>query len=642
MKPFLSLCMIVKNEEKVIERCLSSVAHLIDEIIIVDTGSTDHTKEIVAKYTSNIYDFEWNNDFSAARNYAASKATGEWIIALDADEYIDEENFKDFIQELIEDDAHFDAYSAKILNFAGKFGENLVQNFHDRIYKNNGDISYYRNIHEQFKNNKGKPLKNKNSSLLIFHSGYLNQTVYEKGKSERNKELLDREMSNGGNKAFDYFNYGNEYCSIGDYENALESYLKAYKMKADFRLSWVSTTLVQIIICLMNLKRYNDALNVIKDAENMYSTSPEFSYLKGEIFFLRGQLEDAKRMFLQIINNEDKYSHIILRPDLKNQRPHIRLGEIFLHQEDYNGAIYHFTSVLNINKYHEVGIKKVVFILNKFHTVEEISGFLISKELVNNKNVKSYVRACFEVGNPSLASCLLDRFHEENKLLSKVALLKKQLIKHEGYTEDFSEILQNEVIKSLNEANWINIIDFYLLRELKSEDEKLPSFLAPFEKNKSFQSLMNLLSGEAPDGNIDEELLLFSLQTLLSYKKSSLCDVILSNIQNAEKNVISKIAALLFSHGYKVEALQLYDKGDWNHFTEQDFINIINSLMETNNKPNAIEFAKYAMMIFENDFRFYIYILENAENYNLLVTTLEKAKNIFRDSFYLENFKLLG
>jgi len=96
MKPFISLCMIVKNEEKVIERCLSSVAHLVDEVVIVDTGSIDNTKEIITRYTSNIYDFEWINDFSAARNFAASKATGEWILVLDADEYIDEENFKIF------------------------------------------------------------------------------------------------------------------------------------------------------------------------------------------------------------------------------------------------------------------------------------------------------------------------------------------------------------------------------------------------------------------------------------------------------------------------------------------------------------------------------------------------------------------
>ena len=70
--------MIVKNESKVLRRCLDSVAHLMDEIIIVDTGSTDNTKKIALEYTDKVYDFEWINDFSAARNFAFSKATKDY------------------------------------------------------------------------------------------------------------------------------------------------------------------------------------------------------------------------------------------------------------------------------------------------------------------------------------------------------------------------------------------------------------------------------------------------------------------------------------------------------------------------------------------------------------------------------------
>ena len=85
----ISLCMIVKNEEAVLDRCLSSIADLMDEIIIVDTGSTDGTKAIAARYTSQIYDFRWEDDFAAARNFAFSKASMEYIYAPDADEVID-------------------------------------------------------------------------------------------------------------------------------------------------------------------------------------------------------------------------------------------------------------------------------------------------------------------------------------------------------------------------------------------------------------------------------------------------------------------------------------------------------------------------------------------------------------------------
>lgn len=88
----ISLCMIVKNEEAVLARCLDSVSDLMDEIIIVDTGSEDATKDIAARYTDKIYDFVWKDDFSKARNFAFSKASGDYIYSADADEVLDGEN----------------------------------------------------------------------------------------------------------------------------------------------------------------------------------------------------------------------------------------------------------------------------------------------------------------------------------------------------------------------------------------------------------------------------------------------------------------------------------------------------------------------------------------------------------------------
>ena len=93
----ISLCMIVKNEERVLERCLECLKDIVDEMIIVDTGSTDRTKEIAKRYTEKVYDYTWKDDFSAARNFSFSKATMEYIYVADADEIIDKENRRKFL-----------------------------------------------------------------------------------------------------------------------------------------------------------------------------------------------------------------------------------------------------------------------------------------------------------------------------------------------------------------------------------------------------------------------------------------------------------------------------------------------------------------------------------------------------------------
>ncbi|MBP3610137.1 MAG: glycosyltransferase [Lachnospiraceae bacterium] len=94
----ISVCMIVKNEEAVLSRCLDSLQGIADEIIIVDTGSTDRTKEIAAQYTDKIYDFTWVHDFSAARNFAFSKATKDYIYSADADEVLEPIDRRKFLQ----------------------------------------------------------------------------------------------------------------------------------------------------------------------------------------------------------------------------------------------------------------------------------------------------------------------------------------------------------------------------------------------------------------------------------------------------------------------------------------------------------------------------------------------------------------
>lgn len=145
----ISLCMIVKNEEGVLARCLDSVADLVDEIVIVDTGSSDRTKEIAAKYTDLIYDFEWIHDFSAARNFAFSKAGMEYIYSADADEVLDEENrerFRILKENLLPEIELVQMKYGNQLQFGTVY--NFDEEYRPKLFKRKRDFIWEEPIHE--------------------------------------------------------------------------------------------------------------------------------------------------------------------------------------------------------------------------------------------------------------------------------------------------------------------------------------------------------------------------------------------------------------------------------------------------------------------------------------------------------------
>ncbi len=145
----ISLCMIVKNEEEVLARCLDSIADLMDEIIIVDTGSSDRTKEIAAGYTSRIYDFKWNGSFADARNYSFSKATCQYIYCADADEILDEENrsrFRLLKKGLLPEIDIVQMYYCNQLSFNTIY--NFDKEYRPKLYKRLRTFTWFNPIHE--------------------------------------------------------------------------------------------------------------------------------------------------------------------------------------------------------------------------------------------------------------------------------------------------------------------------------------------------------------------------------------------------------------------------------------------------------------------------------------------------------------
>lgn len=150
----LSVCMIVKNEEACLARCLNSLREIADEFIIVDTGSEDSTKEIAQRYTDKVYDFAWTGSFSDARNYSFSLATGDYIYCADADEELDSENIRKFLllkEQLLPEIEIVQMY------YCNQLENNTIYNFdkelRPKLYKRLRPFVWNEPIHEQVKLN---------------------------------------------------------------------------------------------------------------------------------------------------------------------------------------------------------------------------------------------------------------------------------------------------------------------------------------------------------------------------------------------------------------------------------------------------------------------------------------------------------
>lgn len=208
--PLISLCMIVRNEEAVLGRCLDSVADLVDEIILVDTGSTDNTKAVAAEYAAKIYDFPWCDDFSAARNYAVSQAVGDYWLWLDADDVIEGENHEKLrkILEAPEADMVFLPYW---LSFDAAGTPQMISR-RERIFRRSRGYRFTGAVHEAV-----VP-----SGSIRYGDAAVSHRKPHAGDPDRNLHIYQKLLLSG--KRFsprEQYYYARELCDHGAYRAAL-------------------------------------------------------------------------------------------------------------------------------------------------------------------------------------------------------------------------------------------------------------------------------------------------------------------------------------------------------------------------------------------------------------------------------------
>lgn len=212
----ISLCMIVKNEEETLSRCLRSVGEIADETVIVDTGSSDRTKEVAKQLGCRVFDFPWTDDFSAARNFSFSKATKEYILWLDADDVFTKEDREKFLALKKSPDPSVDVYMMKYKIGVGAEQKGAALSYYrERLVKRERGFRWHEPVHEYLEIS-GNIV---NTDICVTHA------AKERKSEGRNLAIYEKILANGGRlSARGLYYYGRELKENGRFFEAAEAF----------------------------------------------------------------------------------------------------------------------------------------------------------------------------------------------------------------------------------------------------------------------------------------------------------------------------------------------------------------------------------------------------------------------------------
>ncbi|MBO8127809.1 MAG: glycosyltransferase [Peptococcaceae bacterium] len=339
MNTKISLCMIVKDEEQNIRRCLSSVAGAVDEIIVVDTGSTDSTPQIAREFGALVHSFPWNDNFSDARNASLELATGDWILFLDADEELAKES-RDVLRALTADDT-VEGYFVKIINYLGN--EGWIEACPDlvfRLFRNRPDYRFHGAVHEQIvdvileRNNQARYQIADN--LVINHYGYLNQQIAAKDKKNRNLALLQRELAKDPDNRLLRYHYGVELYRAERYEEAAEELTKAAN-GIDPQTIYLPKLLRYIVLAYHAAGRPEQALEIIQQGLSLFPNYADLYYYGGVISYEQRDYARAYEFFQRALEMPEQPAYYAPFSGIRGFRSYYQLGrlaEIFLNYEE--------------------------------------------------------------------------------------------------------------------------------------------------------------------------------------------------------------------------------------------------------------------------------------------------------------------
>jgi glycosyltransferase involved in cell wall biosynthesis len=327
----ISLCMIVKNESDHLANCLNSVINLVDEIIIVDTGSTDDTKQIAAQFTDKIFDFPWIDDFSAARNFSYGKATMDYIMWLDADDIIEQSQHEKFLalkgRLLLED-----AVLLKYVTACDENGNPTFSFYRERITKRERHFLWHEAVHEYLDK----------SGVIIQCDIQIKHNKGEYVYSDRNLNIYEKQIAAGQTlSSRGQYYYARELFYFKRYQDAIDMFRQFLDGKEGWKEDEISACDFSAK-CLLALGREDEALRMLLRAFSYATPRGETCCTIGYIYKNRADFKSALFWFKLATELEKPDSWGFFRREYYDYIPLIecavcfdRLGDI-KHAVEYN------------------------------------------------------------------------------------------------------------------------------------------------------------------------------------------------------------------------------------------------------------------------------------------------------------------
>ena len=329
----LSLCMIVKDEEEMLPRCLAAAAPAVDEIVIVDTGSSDRTIEIAREFGATVIEREWTGSFSDARNVSFDAATGDWLMFLDADEVLVEEDVERL--RALRGKTWREAFYLTEISYTGELGDGTAATHTAlRVFRARPQYRFSGALHEQIAETLPLhiPERIEATDIRVEHFGYLGAVRDAKEKSRRNVELLLKQREDGASDPFLHFNLGSEYGAIGNPQAALEEFERAWELIVNdpqgrtwgFMPALVSRLVRALRIC----GRYEDC--IVRGAEGLarYPGFTDIVFEQAAATLALGDVEGALRLYRECIAMGDAPSRYTATVGMGTFLPTIAIAEV--------------------------------------------------------------------------------------------------------------------------------------------------------------------------------------------------------------------------------------------------------------------------------------------------------------------------